>query len=84
MKRKQIYLDDKADMDLKKWSLRKGVSEARLIREAVAHYLVNIEKEAREKAADDPLARLVGHCPEPGDPDAAVDHDAYLYRRDGE
>lgn len=83
LKRKQIYLSEKTDALLKKWSLVKGVSEAFLIREAVSQYLAGMEADHRT-TEDDPLSGFVGRCPEPGKEDAARNHDDYLYRGDGE
>ncbi|MCR4402360.1 MAG: ribbon-helix-helix domain-containing protein [Firmicutes bacterium] len=82
MKRKQIYLDDESDSLLKKWAAMRGVSEASLVREAVAGYLDELERRGRKSRSDDPLAGLVGMYKGDVPPDAAQDHDRYLYNQD--
>lgn len=80
MERKQIYLDPGSDKRLKKLAKQKGVSEASLIREAVDTYLAKAEEQPGETAAKDPLLLLVGIYRGDLPPDAAADHDRYLYR----
>jgi predicted DNA-binding protein len=73
--RKQIYLTPQQDEELKTLSVMKGTSEASLVREAVAAYLI---EEKERSASGNPLAKLVGlgigkHT------DNAQRHDEYLY-----
>jgi hypothetical protein len=66
---------------LKNLAKRRGVSEASLIREAVDAYLVKAE-ESSEREVSDPLLSLVGIYRGELPPDAAAEHDRYLYDED--
>ena len=83
MERKQIYLDSGSDARLKKLAKRRGVSEASLIREAVDAYLVNVE-EKTESGETNPLLSMIGIYGGELPPDAAAEHDRYLYGEDRE
>lgn len=74
--RKQIYLDESDDRQVRKLARAEGRSAAALIREAIRSYL-----ERRAEAPRDPLREVIGAF-EGGSPDASVAHDAYLYQRD--
>lgn len=80
MRKKQIYLEESADDELRKWSALKGTSEASLVREAIGEYLARLKKEQDEKAVANPLLKMVGKCPAQGDPDSSEAHDVYLYQ----
>lgn len=54
MKRKQIYLTDSIDADLKGLARARGKTESELIREALHIYL------EREKQGPDPWDKLIG------------------------
>ncbi|MCL5045865.1 MAG: ribbon-helix-helix domain-containing protein [Actinobacteria bacterium] len=84
MRKKQIYLEESADDELRKWSALKGTSEASLIREAVGEYLARLKKEQDEKVAVNPLLKMIGKCPKEGDRDSSIAHDYYLYQKDVE
>lgn len=79
MERKQIYLDQGSDAKLKRLARARGVSEASLIREAVANYLAGQDIQASAPAKQDPLLALIGLYKGEAPPDAAIDHDRYLY-----
>jgi len=80
MKRKQIYLEEDADQQLKTMAMRHGCSEASLIREAVTQFL---KREDRPAAGDEdsPLSRMIGMVKK-GRRDSALRHDQYLYQQD--
>lgn len=80
MKRKQIYLDEDSEQRLKTEAMRRGRSEASLIREAVRRFLAE-EERALPNHAENPLLGMIGIVRK-GRPDAAVNHDRYLYRGD--
>lgn len=82
MERKQIYLDQGSDAKLKKLAKARGVSEASLIREAIARYLVDQEIQAPVPDEQDPLLALIGLHKGEAPPDAAINHDRYLYIED--
>lgn len=83
MERKQIYLDRGNDARLKRLAKARGVSEASLIREAVASYLAAQEAQELEPAEQDPLLSLIGLYKGEAPADAAINHDRYLYPGDG-
>ncbi|MEW5767807.1 MAG: hypothetical protein AB1797_09300 [bacterium] len=78
MVRKQIYLDEKTDEELKRITVLHKVKTAHIIRKAIEEYL---DKRARERKKEkNPLYKLVGLCEE-GKPDASLKHDEYLYQK---
>lgn len=77
MKRKQIYLDEDSEQRLKSLASKRSRSEASLIREAVTRYLKQEETPAPEPE-DNPILKLIGIARK-GRPDAAAQHDRYLY-----
>ena len=80
MKRKQIYLDEAQERAIKRLAARRGVSEALIIREAMAKYLVDADsgEDASVPPEDDPLLGILG-IGKPGVTDGSVNHDYYLY-----
>jgi len=74
--RKQIYLEESLDRELRKAAAAEGRSAAAVIREAVRGYL-----ERRGRPGDDPLRRLIGAF-DFGPADGSVEHDRYLYQLD--
>lgn len=74
--RKQIYLDERLDRRLRGVARSQGRSAASLIREAVGEYL-----EGHAPSEDDPIRALIGAF-KGGRPDAALEHDKYLYGED--
>ncbi len=73
--RKQTYLTVELDRAIKRLARVREVSEAEIIRLAVAAY---VEKE-KEVGSEDPFEDLIGYI-EGGLPsDASVNHDRYLY-----
>ena len=80
LKRKQIYLDEESEREIKQLAYTTKTSEAEIIREAVQSFL---EMKRRDmEAKSDPLRDLIGLCDNPKGPkDASVHHDSYLYGR---
>lgn len=77
LKRKQIYLDEESDRELKRLALTTKISESEHIRRAVKRYIAG--KKGRV-AKEDPLKKLLGLCDNPDGPtDASAHHDKYLY-----
>lgn len=82
MIRKQLYLDEALNRDLKALARRTGESEATHVRRALGGYL---EAELAELPSDDtadsdPLLELVGLAGDSSAPiDLARNHDHYLY-----
>jgi hypothetical protein len=77
MVRKQIYIDEDLDQDLKALAERTGEPEAAHVRAALRGYL-----EARRPSADaaDPLLQIIGLVDDAEGPgDVAEEHDHYLY-----
>ncbi len=74
MIRKQVYLSQDNERDLKKHSKRLRISEAFLIREAIYQYCRNLEK----KETSHPLDGIIGIAAK-GRKDGAINHDYYLY-----
>ncbi|MPZ48811.1 MAG: ribbon-helix-helix protein, CopG family [Dehalococcoidia bacterium] len=60
VKRKQIYIAERQEAQLREMAEHRGVSESHLIREAVAQYLLDQEEPALERAEDHPLWGLIG------------------------
>ena len=81
MQRKQIYLDEETRRAIEKLAVVRGVSESSIIREAIAQYVV--KEEQRAGAENNPLVKLIG-IGEGSRPDAAENHDRYLYQEDKE
>lgn len=79
MLRKQIYLDEESRRAVEKLAVLRGVSESFIIREAIAQYVT--KEEERAGAEDNPLVKLIG-IGEGTKPDAAENHDRYLYKED--
>lgn len=79
MRRKQIYLDQSSDVRLKRLAKARGVSEAALIREAIADYLAGQDSRESTAANKDPLLALIGLYKGEAPSDGAVNHDRYLY-----
>ncbi len=78
LKRKQIYLDENSDFELKRLANATGISEAEHVRRALKKYLKGM-KIALAKHKD-PLEELIGLCDSPHGPtDASINHDKYLY-----
>lgn len=81
--RKQIYLDAESDRRLKKLSRTTRLSEAEHIRRALRRYLGAADSESYGTDQKDPLLDLIGVCKgRPKHPDAALNHDKYLYKAD--
>lgn len=78
MKRKQIYLEPETEKTLSELAVVKGTSEAAIIREAIAKYLVTARKDVDK--SENPLYRIVGLGE--GKKDGALNHDKYLYGED--
>lgn len=77
LKRKQIYLDEESDRELKRLALETKVSEAEHIRRALKKYLSG---QNIKITTEDPLGKLIGLCDDPNGPsDASIHHDKYLY-----
>ena len=77
MVRKQIYIDEELDEDLKVLSARTGEPEAAHVRAALRGYL-DAHRVPAEDA--DPLYDLIGMVADPQGPsDVAEEHDHYLY-----
>ena len=76
MKRKQIYLDEESEKGLKELTIRKNVSEAFLVREAVAQYLAAENESIKKKR--NPLLEMIGLFKD-GPTDGSVNHDHYIY-----
>lgn len=81
MKRKQLYLPKDIDERLKDAALSRNVSEAFLVREALAQYLPENKSSASKK--DDPIQGIIGICKD-GPRDGAKNHDYYLYGKEKE
>ncbi len=74
----QIYLDEEVDRDLRQAAAAEGRSAATIIRDAPRAYL---KADTAAPPVDDPILAMAGRfggLP----PDAAVDHDRYLYGAD--
>jgi hypothetical protein len=80
MKRKQIYLDEGQERAIKRLATRRSVSEALVIREAMAKYLVDQESGDAEDlpVEEDPLLGIIG-IGKHGVTDGSVNHDSDLY-----
>lgn len=81
MKRKQIYIEEAQERAIKRLAARRGVSEALVIREAMARYIVD-EPEAPtvEQPEDHPLWGIIGIVDDPDAPiDGSINHDHYIY-----
>ncbi len=78
MKRTQIYIDEDLDAALRSAAFFEGRSAAALIRDAIRAYL---EHSPPAPDDDDPILALAGKF-SGGPPDAAENHDKYLYGSD--
>ncbi|MGH2810568.1 MAG: CopG family transcriptional regulator [Actinomycetota bacterium] len=76
MKRKQIYIGEDLDSELRMAALAEGRSAAAIIRDAVRSYLA---RPAGHSNTDDPFLKLAGSF-KGGPSNASVDHDRYIYR----
>jgi hypothetical protein len=76
MRRTQIYFDEPLYRRIRRAAAREGRSAAALIREAAARYL-----EHRADDEEDPIRAFIGGA-NGGPPDAAKEHDRYLYGTD--
>ncbi|MBI2264955.1 MAG: hypothetical protein HYU64_07260 [Armatimonadetes bacterium] len=76
MKRKQIYLSEDMEQELRAAALFRGASEAAIVREALEQYLQ--ARRPKVPLEEDPLWKLVGII-EDGPPDASEAIDYYLY-----
>lgn len=82
MIRKQLYLDEDLDRDLKTVARRSGKSEAAHVRRALRAYL-DTQLRDSDDGDDDPLLELVGLAGDVAAPvDLARNHDRYLYGAD--
>lgn len=80
MKRKQIYIEEEQDEQIKAIARQRGVAEAIVIREAVDAYLSASEYKGYDRMEDHPLWGIVGLIDDPNAPvDGSVNHDHYLY-----
>ncbi len=79
MVRKQIYIDEHLNENLKKVALMKKTSEAELVREALVDYFSRV----REEGPENPLHELIAFC-DKGRVDGSEDHDRYLYGADSD
>lgn len=76
MKRKQIYLDEDQEAAIKRLAAERGVSEAYVIREAMAEYL----REHRAEHDRNPLLDLLGTIDDDQlPPDASTTYKRDLY-----
>jgi plasmid stability protein len=78
MKRTQIYLEEDLDHQLRERAAAEGRSAAAVVREAVRDYL----HRQRPAETDDPIQALIGAF-DGGRTNGALNHDKYLYGRDG-
>lgn len=74
MKRTQIYLPEEIAEDLQALAGAEGRSAAAIVREAVQEYITK----KKPDPARNPLLRMIG-LGSGGPPDAAENHDFYLY-----
>ncbi|MBW3603502.1 MAG: ribbon-helix-helix domain-containing protein [Actinobacteria bacterium] len=82
MIRKQLYLDEGLERDLKTVARRSGESEAAHVRRALRTYL-DAQLYDIDGDDDDPLLELVGLAGDVAAPaDLARNHDRYLYGAD--
>ena len=80
MERKQIYIAQEQETELKRLSKAKGVSVSYMIREAVALYIADEAKPLPQTPEAHPLWDIVGIADSAGAPsDGSVNHDAVLY-----
>ncbi len=77
MIRKQLYIDDDLEHELKALAERTGQSEAEHVRRALRAYL---EDRTDRRTGLDPLLGLIGLADDADEPtDVALEHDHYLY-----
>lgn len=74
MLRKQIYLPEEYEEQLKKMVVLMKLTESEIIRRAIGEYLKQIKGVKKSKKLYD----LVGLC-RIGKKDSAINHDKYLY-----
>ena len=80
MKRKQIYIEESQERELKERAQKRGVPEAVLIREALDVYLAEKPFPRFERPEDNPLWGIVGLIDDPNAPtDGSINHDHYIY-----
>lgn len=80
MKRKQIYIEEEQERELKHLARSRGVPDAVVIREAIGTYLKGRRTKLRKPRtmSEHPLAKIIG-IGRSGITDASVNHDFYLY-----
>ncbi len=79
MKRKQIYIDEEQERDLKREAGERRVSEASLIRDAIESFLRALRPNpSLGSMKDHPLAGIIG-IGKSEVTDGSVNHDFYLY-----
>jgi len=84
MKRKQIYIEETQERELKELAADRDVPEAVIVRSALDEYLKanrpRITPPKLRSMKDHPLWKIVGIGKNPDAPtDGAVNHDYYLY-----
>ncbi|MDN5311483.1 MAG: Ribbon-helix-helix domain [Thermoanaerobacteraceae bacterium] len=77
LKRKQIYIEEDLDKKLEELSIRTGISQAGIIREAVGQYIARIEQQNPDK---NPLEILVKGLGEGGADDTSEKFEEYHYK----
>lgn len=75
MIRKQLYISEEDERNLKKRAKRLGLTEASIFRNALSIYFRTPEPSAEEW---DPLDALIGSL-DGGPPDSSINHDHYIY-----
>ena len=79
MKRKQIYIEEEQERELKALARGRGVPDAVVIREALGLYLRSQPRARRLRTmAEHPLASIIG-IGKSDITDGSVNHDFYLY-----
>lgn len=77
--RKQVYLDEDTEKNLKEFAVVLGKTETSIIREAIREYIGRKNREYKDKK--NPLLKVIG-LSEKGREDASSNHDEYLYQKD--
>jgi hypothetical protein len=88
MVRTQVYLPRDIYEQLKERADKEGLTMARQIREALAHYVVETEEKEEDISRytippDDPIWDMIG-MGKGGPEDGSYNHDKYIYARDWE
>jgi hypothetical protein len=80
MKRKQIYIEEGQERELKRIAKERGCSEAELVRDAVDRLIETSPPPQLSSMKEHPLWAIVGIVGDPDAPtDGSVNHDHYLY-----